>query len=171
MESVFQEDWIISSLELTENARKLLHYIKYQKRSELFRLLIPSIPSQLPWILSELTLVPVPLSVQRFYQRGFNQSEWLARQLSKNASLPVETRGLIKVKETPPQSTLDREQRTENLVGAFQWQKRIHVPRNVCLIDDVLTTGETLKACKSALLEAGVQGVVGWTLFSRADII
>lgn len=164
-----QTDWVTSSLLLNENGRQLLHRIKYQNRVELLRLLNPYLPPQLPWSFLELTLVPVPLSYQRFYQRGFNQSEWLANQLSKKLNLQVENRGLRKMRDTLPQSTLDKIERTSNLNNAFQWKKDIPLPEYVCLIDDVFTTGETLKACRKALEKEGISKVFAWTLFRKTE--
>ncbi|MFM8269660.1 MAG: ComF family protein [Pseudomonadota bacterium] len=117
-------------------------------------------------------MIPVPLSQVRFNERGFNQSEWLARQMSKRTQLKIEIKGLKKTRETSPQSTLSRSERQKNLVGAFSWNPKRPAPERVCLIDDVLTTGSTLEACKSALQKAGVKEIFAWTLFeATTDIL
>lgn len=158
-----------SSLKLTPEVRGLLHSIKYEFKYEYLQLFEPYLPSQFYWNpSSKATVVPVPLSFQRFKKRGFNQSEWLARKLAKNWGLRLETRGLIKVKETQAQSLLDKNERKTNLNEAFDWISSIEIPENVLLVDDVLTTGQTLKECMSTLKKAGTKEVKCWTL-ARAE--
>jgi ComF family protein len=106
-------------------------------------------------------LVPVPLHPRREAQRGFNQSLLLARQVGRLLGLPVEERGLARVKDSPPQArTLSRRERWANVQGAFE----ARVPfagRHVLLVDDVCTTGATLEACAQALRGAGAVSVWG----------
>ncbi len=104
-------------------------------------------------------LVPVPLHKARLREREFNQAEVLARLLGKRASLPVKT-CLRRNRYTTTQTRLDRDQRMENLRGAFCVR---HTPtvtdRHLLLIDDVLTTGSTVEECARTLLEAGAASV------------
>jgi ComF family protein len=101
-------------------------------------------------------LVPVPLSAQRLRQRGFNQALLLAQQLCKQRCL---AQGLIRWRDTAAQSGLSRQQRLGNLAQAFmvppQSAQRLRGKR-VVLVDDVMTTGATMRACTLALLSAGV---------------
>lgn len=104
-------------------------------------------------------LVPVPLSAQRLRERGFNQALLLAQQLCAQRSL---TQGLIRWRNTPAQSGLSRQERLLNLNQAFMVppQSAQHLRGSrVVLLDDVLTTGATLRACTQALLSAGVARV------------
>lgn len=105
------------------------------------------------------------MSIQRFKERGFNQSEWLARKLAEVFGMKVDVSGLRKVRETPPQSTLSLHDRKINLCDAFEWNPKIAISSSVCLIDDILTTGETIKACQQVLRRAGAREIVAWTLF------
>lgn len=160
------KNWIFSTYQLTAPARRLLHSIKYHQHTERLPLLRPLLPDSFPKVLDPKTvLIPVPLSPKRFFERGFNQAEWLAREMGKRTSLRMETRGLIKVIETNSQSTLSKRDRKNNLKGAFEWNQKRTIPDRVCLIDDVVTTGSTLEACRAILLKAGVKEVLGWTLF------
>jgi ComF family protein len=109
-------------------------------------------------------VVPVP---QRFWKeraRGFNPAGLLARSLAGSLGLPVETRVLRKTRRTADQALLaSAGQRQVNVAGAFSVSRllvgRIHGCR-VMLVDDILTTGATAKACARALLDAGARDVV-----------
>lgn len=104
-------------------------------------------------------LVPVPLAKKRLRKRGFNQSEMLARIVSQNLGLPLLPL-LNKIKETPAQTGLFREQRQSNLAGVFGVsQSKIPIGKSVILIDDVFTTGSTVSECSLVLLDAGLKSV------------
>ena len=167
-----EHPWLASSYLFTDSAKLLLHSIKYQRHFERLRLLRPLLPVSLPLDLDTKTvLIPVPLSPLRFFERGFNQSEWLATELGKKLNLKVETRALLKKRETKAQSTLSREDRKNNLVGAFEWNAKRPAPERVCIVDDVLTTGSTLEACRECLYKARVKEVFGWTLFKATTSV
>ena len=111
-------------------------------------------------------LVPVPLARGRLRKRGFNQSELLARQVSLILGLPL-LPVLRKVRETPPQTGLSREQRQSNLKDVFGvCCSVLPVGRSVILIDDVFTTGCTASECARVLLTAGIGRVYVATLAS-----
>jgi ComF family protein len=101
-------------------------------------------------------LVPVPLHPRRLRERGFNQSELLARALGRRAGLAVAPEALVRRKETPPQTGLTAAARRSNVSGAFAVRRRGRVAgRVVVLVDDVVTTGATARACAAALRAAG----------------
>lgn len=94
----------------------------------------------------------VPTHKKRLKKRGYNQAELLARDLAESTNAPCI--GLLeKVRETVNQAKLDRAARMENLDGAFAVTCK--PPRNVVLIDDVLTTGSTANECCKTLKKAG----------------
>ena len=104
-------------------------------------------------------LLPVPLSAQRLQQRGYNQALLLARALSPLKTL---TDALLRLRDTPSQAALPREARLNNLAHAMACNPRYLSTlrgQRVVLVDDVLTTGSTLRACTQALLSAGVSSV------------
>ena len=104
-------------------------------------------------------LLPVPLSAQRLQQRGYNQSLLLARALSPHKTLPD---ALLRLRDTPSQAALPREDRLHNLTHAMACNPRYLsalLGQRVVLVDDVLTTGSTLRACTEALRSAGVSSV------------
>jgi competence protein ComFC len=108
-------------------------------------------------------LVPVPLSPERERERGYNPAILLSDEVSKKISIPVQNL-LEKVRSTPPQMSLNREQRIHNPRGAYRMVQWKGMPVKVVLIDDVLTTGSTLEECAKVLKQAGVQwvGAVVW---------
>ena len=107
-------------------------------------------------------LVPVSLHSRRLRERGYNQSELLAKELSKRTGLPVNAGALIRARDSGPQvRTVSREQRRENVSDSFQCKNDM-TGRRLILVDDVATTGSTLSACASALKAAGAASV--WAL-------
>lgn len=112
-------------------------------------------------------IVPVPLHWRRLWQRGFNQSELLSRQL-RRACEPLATtelapRALRRKHATLAQSGMSAPQRTANIRGAFTVERPCGNLR-VAVIDDVLTTGATASAAAGALLAAGASEVEVWCL-------
>ena len=109
-------------------------------------------------------LVPVPLHVRRERERGYNQSDLLAREVSKHTNIPVATGVLRRTRDTPPQVSMSSpEERRQNIEGAFQSTSELHGQR-VLLIDNVVTTGATMSACAGPLKEAGASSVWGLVL-------
>jgi ComF family protein len=105
-------------------------------------------------------VVPVPLHPTRLADRGFNQSALLAARVVRHLDGRFAPRGLVRTRETPQQTTLDRHARAANVAGAFRVRDAAAVRgRAVLLIDDVATTGATLDACAAALVEGGAASV------------
>lgn len=99
-------------------------------------------------------VVPVPLSPGGLRERGFNQSLLIARVLASLRGAPLMAGLLYKKKETPPQVSLSRSARLENLKGAFGVRGKLRGER-LLLVDDVITTGATASECSRILLRAG----------------
>lgn len=103
-------------------------------------------------------LVPVPVHRERLQERGYNQAELLARELSALPGIPPTVTALERIRATEAQNQLSRQERLRNVTGAFAPGRealRIGVPARALLIDDVLTTGSTLNACARVLTENG----------------
>lgn len=105
-------------------------------------------------------VIPVPISRQRLQERGFNQSALLAKEIAKTLELPYIDNVLLKVKNTPKQSSLPREARLKNLNDAFLIKHPEKIRgKKIILVDDICTTGTTLASCAKVLHE-----------YSQADI-
>lgn len=108
-------------------------------------------------------IVPVPLSMKRLRERGFNQSLLIARIVSEEKGIPMLIDILLKKKETPPQTELSAKERLSNLKGAFEVKGNIEGMR-ILLVDDVMTTGATVTECSKELIKAGAKEVIVLTL-------
>lgn len=109
-------------------------------------------------------VIAVPLETARKRERGYNQAELLAKVVARQLRLPLLPAGTLRrTRATPSQSGLSREERRENMHGAFSAKHR-SMPKSVLLIDDVMTTGATLDACAQALTAAGAREVVALTV-------
>jgi len=110
-------------------------------------------------------VVPVPLYPARQRERGYNQSDLIARPLAKRLSLQFEPRLLVRTKPRPPQLLLSRSERWKSVRGAYATRPGLVVDNlRVLLVDDVLTTGATLDSCARALKKAGAAVVFGLTV-------
>ena len=103
-------------------------------------------------------IIPVPMYHKQRIQRGYNQAELLADCLAKLMRIPCVTNILIKIKETLPQSGLDRTQREKNLTNKFIATKKLK-DKTVLLVDDIFTTGTTVNECSKALKKSNVKKI------------
>ena len=119
------------------------------------------------------TLVPVPLSSKRLRERGYNQSELLARALADRWNLPVWNEVLTRVRHTETQTRLTPGDRLRNVSGAFcapESAKKMLRGAHVIVVDDVVTTAATLNACAAALCAGGAR-IVSFVTFGRAPAL
>jgi len=141
--------------------RQLIHLLKYDG----MRPLAAPLAARLAEILTEAgpvdLLVPVPLDRGRQRRRGFNQSELLARELSRITALPWDGGLLRRERATETQTGLTYQQRRLNVRGAFRVRRPERVlGKRIALVDDVITTGATAGACSLVLRRAGATRVV-----------
>jgi ComF family protein len=106
-------------------------------------------------------IIPVPLHVNRLKQRGFNQSLEIARFVAKRLLIPLETTRCVRVKNTQPQTTLTQKQRQLNVRNAFSVGPFLPGER-VVILDDVITTGSTVRALAKAIYRAGCSDISVW---------
>ena len=105
-------------------------------------------------------IVPVPMHRSSRRERGYNQAELIAKELSRTFSVPVAAKCVIKRRKTAAQKELNRLQRQSNLKGAFEVTDTETIKgKNVLLVDDVCTTGSTLAELTAVLLNSGAKSV------------
>jgi ComF family protein len=110
-------------------------------------------------------LIPVPLDKKKLKMRGYNQSEELAKELSKVLQIPLISNNLIKIKYTAPQMELSKKQRENNLENAFIIKNPAEFAgKKIFLVDDVYTTGSTMSECAKILKNSGIKQVWGIAL-------
>jgi len=151
--------------------RELIHLYKYGRVKTLARPLGALLAAALPREERFDAVTPVPLHWRRQWQRGFNQSELLARGIARRCAIPV-VHALKRVRPTVAQAGLSNTGRRQNVAAAFQlrrapWARTVEGKR-LLLIDDVMTTGSTAAACALALKRAGAARVALLTV-ARVD--
>ncbi len=150
--------------------KKVLHRFKYISDTCLAEALSGLLVKRLRSIRpdsggGEIIIVPIPLHARRERDRGFNQSELLARLVAKEVG-GVVMNVLVRERATEPQARLSRSERLVNVRGAFRVRKDFAgslagVPETVFVLDDVITTGSTFVECARVLKAAGVKRVYG----------
>jgi ComF family protein len=143
--------------------RAAIHDLKYRGRrrvaAQLASLLLED-PAARALIVETDVLVPVPLHPRRLRERGFNQASLIAREVGRRTGRRLVEGALVRRRETKPQAGLSAAARRHNVDDAFVVRRRSLVAGHaVTLIDDVLTTGATARACARALRAAGAREV------------
>ncbi len=151
--------------------RKAVNLLKYNGIKRLAMPLSDVIPlNRMPRVDA---VIPVPLYKKRFRQREFNQSAVLARYMAKRIGrregatygFPLLLENLVKVRDTKPQVGLSAKERAVNIKNAFEVKNNdLIANKNILLVDDVLTTGATVRECSRVLKKAGAGDVYVITL-------
>jgi len=160
-----------SAVWLSDGAREAVHALKYGALPRIADDLAAAMAGVALPTAAASVLVPIPLAPKRLRERGYNQSEALARALSRLWRIPV-VDVLVRSRETTTQTALTPETRLANVAGAFSPGHRpgLNLPvTTVILVDDVFTTGATLAEAARALEQAGARTICGIT-FGRAVI-
>ncbi|MFZ1815188.1 MAG: ComF family protein [Rhizobiaceae bacterium] len=164
-------DRLRSAVRYDDLPRQLVSGLKFSDRPELARWMAGWMTRAGHDLIAQCCVVlPVPLHWQRLHARRFNQSAELARWLAHACGKEYLPTALVRTRPTRQQIGLSGSERLRNVQGAFrvpaEWQPAVE-GRRVLLIDDVYTTGATVKACSRALRRAHVSGIDVLT-FARA---
>jgi ComF family protein len=148
--------------------RDLIHLYKYGRIKTLARPLGEFLSAALPREERFDAVTPVPLHWLRQYQRGFNQSEALAREIARRTGFAF-VRTLRRGRSTSAQAGLSNTARRKNVAGAFRCRRSVRRAgrlegKRILLVDDVLTTGSTAAECALALKRAGAARVTVLTV-------
>jgi competence protein ComFC len=158
-----------SMFHLNKPGQSLIHELKYDRNKRLLEdmpLFLERVPDFLDFITGAV-LIPVPLHPKKIYQRGYNQSLWIAEAFAKEAGVSTVAYDCMKrLRNTPTQTKLDRADRKKNVKNAFALKDGTCLDGfdRVVLVDDVYTTGATLDACTKALMDSGISKVEVATL-------
>ena len=135
--------------------REVVHHMKYSDQPELGYLLGRQAATEFLCtdFFDEIELiVPIPLHPNRLRSRGYNQSEYIARGISEVTGIPLDTTHVLRIKDTPQQALQSGDDRHHNVADAFAVIHPEQLYRkHILLVDDLLTTGETMKSCMRAM--------------------
>jgi len=162
---------VVSAYRFEKNGpvQALMHALKYRGGTLVGRrlgALLGQLASQRMWAPTIEVIVPLPLHRARLRERGYNQSELFARGIADVLGLPISTSGVRRTRWTHSQTKLGYAERRENVQSAFEISPRkrgVLQGRKVLLVDDVITTGATIRACATALVEE-----TGCTVFAAS---
>ena len=149
--------------------RSAIHGLKYEHKARLAEPLGGQLASTLAltgWQPSLCTAVP--LHAERLAERGYNQSALLAENVARLGHIPLDVGAIQRVRATRPQVGLNYVDRQSNMAEAFRASPSVR-DQSIVIIDDVYTTGATLRACATALRTAGAAQVWALTVASAAS--
>lgn len=168
LESQFHEGK--SLFTLNDSMREWIHTFKYHRGlyvlKDLENFLLEN-KDRLNDFFEDAILVPVPIHWRKYLKRGYNQSECIAKSLRMVFPIQKIDPLLIKIHATKPQVELSREDRLKNVNNSFSVKRRkknLDPNETYILIDDVFTTGSTLKACAKILSKNGAKKIKVFTI-------
>ena len=165
--SVFSEkdlEEIISIWEYEGIIKKIIYKIKYAGMFDAIDELVEkAFQVREPYIPEDTTITFVPMYAKKEKERGFNQAELIARKIGKITNREVLAL-LKKTKNTPSQTELNKEERAANVKDVFKREEGVSCYNNVLLVDDIWTSGATMRECAKALRRSGVGKIWGFTL-------
>jgi ComF family protein len=151
---------VVAAGEFAGPLREAIHRFKYAGQSAGASALATLLISRLAGILApDQLVVPMPLHPQRQRQRGYNQAALLGRAIAPTYNCEVAENALRRTRHTTPQVNLNLAERARNMDGAFAGEPDLCRGRHIILVDDVCTTGATLRAAASAARNAGARSV------------
>lgn len=144
------------------NVKKSIYRFKYNNKREYAKVYANEIALHHRRQITEWNaegIIPIPLHKSKMKSRGFNQAEVLAKELSKQLSIPCYNNFVIRTKKTLPQKSLNDKQRINNLKNAFKIKENDVKLSKIILIDDIYTTGITIDSVAEVLKQFGVNEV------------
>jgi ComF family protein len=159
-----------SAVAYDEVPRQLAIRLKYGRKVALARTMARFMAPLVEQDEGQRLFVPVPLHRWRLWNRGFNQSALIARELSRRLGIASNPTALVRWRTAPPLKGMNVSQRQRAVNGAFKVANPSAVAgKTIILVDDVLTSGSTAEACARALARAGAQRIelVTWARVIR----
>ena len=159
-------DGVVAVAEFEGPAREAVHGLKYENRHAISGLMGRLMAGACRHVAPD-AVVHVPLHASRRRERGYDQAGMLARHLATSLDISCYSNALTRIRKTRQQVGLGPAERRNNVDGAFGARKRLD-GAHLLLVDDVYTTGSTLRAAAGALREAGAERITA-AVFARAQ--
>ena len=144
------------------NSRKIILNYKFKEKSYLYKTFVNFLLKNedfFNFIKNYDTIVPIPISKKRQKERGYNQSDLIAKEISKKIQIPYNN-VLIKSRNIIEQSKLNKEDRQKNIKGVYDLKnKEIIKNKKVILLDDIYTTGSTVNEASKILKQGNVKTI------------
>ena len=161
--SIIEDFSSLYIFEKDKTFQDVIHSIKYNKKFLagvlLGRLLAESLEEKINTWKIDL-IIPVPLHHLKKAERGYNQSEYIAKGISKQLGIRMQNNVISRVRYTQSQTTMTLKEREQNIENAFKVKRKKKIKgKNLLLVDDVITTGATIKECGNALKDNGANFV------------
>jgi ComF family protein len=138
--------------------RKIILDYKFNDKSYLYKTIVNFLLKNEKFfkiVESYDTIIPVPISKKRKKERGYNQSELIAREIARNLPIEYNNRCIFKIKNIVEQSKLNKEERQKNIQGVYELRnQKLIQNKKILLIDDIYTTGSTVNECSKILGQA-----------------
>lgn len=145
-----------------KNIKNVMYRFKYSNKREYAKFFGSVLAARYGYLIRRWNVeavIPVPLYRTKYLKRGYNQAELIARELSKQTGIAVDSKLLIRCRKTRAMKELNDEERVKNLQNAFKLSENIVKYKKVLLVDDIYTTGATMDACTGVLKAGGVKEV------------
>lgn len=151
---------------------KIIHHLKYSGMKSLGIFLGEHLSGYAKIQLEESKenfdyIIPVPLHKTKVRERGYNQSEFIAKGISEKLNIPLLANAISRMRYTKSQTKLNLKQRAENMKNAFKLnidKKELIRDKNIIVLDDVITTGATINECVQILKDAGANKIFALSL-------
>lgn len=164
-------EFLISSYLYLGKVREKILEFKFKNKKYLYKSLSEELLTKLKQYSNEIDcVIVVPISINRYFERGYNQSMLIGKFISKKLNKPLHKFVLLKCKNNDKQSKLNLMERIANVEDVYKiLNKKVILNKRILLIDDIYTTGATVNECSKVLKQNGAKNIIVATI-ARADI-
>ena len=162
-------DELIIKYQFAETFQKLIHLFKYQRTLTLATYFAEAVATIIKKNNYDI-ITGIPLNPVKEKERGYNQSALIAKELGRLLNIQYAGSLVQRIRNTPSQTKLNREQRIKNMQEAFSCSGNV-IDKKVILVDDIITTGSTLNACAEEIKKQKAAKVTAVALATPVDIL
>lgn len=160
---IVSDFYVLYLFEKDKEVQRIIHQLKYNHKFLLGKYLGENLGKAISEAVNKWqidVMIPVPLHHVKRAERGYNQSYYITKGLTKVLNIPVNQRIIKRKRFTQSQTQLDRKEREQNIKGAFALRRNSKINgKNILLVDDVVTTGATVRECGRLLLRNGANKI------------